>query len=132
MGGTAQKGDLNYGRMLSEFFNLSNYSIITFGGRLGKTDLSLKNFLITINNDGINDYLVIDDIQESPNNLLKIFNRWGRSVYIEENYRNGFNGKSNTGIILRKGKVLPVGVYFYVIELKDLDAIHQGYLYINE
>ncbi len=132
LGVAARKGDLNFGRMVSDYFNISDFQIITFGSRNGNNNVLLTNYLLTLNNDGINDYLVLNGIEKSPNNLLKIFNRWGRAVYIEENYRNDFSGKSNTGVVFRKGKILPVGLYFYVIELKDLDKVHQGYLYINE
>jgi len=131
LGVSAKKGDLEYGRIVSGFFDTSVYSIITFGGNKN-TDVSFTNYLITPNRDGINDYLVLEDIEKSPNNILKIFNRWGKEVYTQENYEHDFTGISNREIAIGKNKVLPVGVYFYVIELKDIDVIHQGYLYINE
>lgn len=132
LGVTAKKGDLEYGRIVSRFFDTIDYSIITFGSTTKNSDVSLANYLITPNNDGINDFLVLEAIAQSPNNQLKIFNRWGRAVYEKENYTNGFNGKANTGLVVRKNKILPAGLYFYVIELKDLGEVHQGYLYINE
>lgn len=132
LGISARKGDLNFGRMVTDYFDSEVYTILTFGSNTGEIDVFLTNYLITPNNDGINDFLVLDGVEESPNNLLKIFNRWGRAVYTKENYRNDFNGRSNTGLVLRKGKILPVGLYFYVIEYEDIDVIHQGYLYINE
>lgn len=132
LGIAAQNGDMAFGRMVSDYFDLAVYPILTFGRNTNPMKPLRDNYLITLNNDGINDYLVIPAVEQSPNNLLKIFNRWGRAVYIDENYRNDFNGKNNTDVALRKSKNLPIGLYFYVIELKDLDTSHQGYLYINE
>lgn len=132
LGVTAKGGTMEIGRIVSNYFNIAEYPILTFGRNTETVQPFLGNYLITLNNDGINDFLVIPAVEQSPNNLLKIFNRWGRAVYIDENYKNDFKGKSNTGVALRKGKNLPVGLYFYTIELKDLDSTHQGYLYINE
>lgn len=132
LGATAQKGDWASGRIVSDYFPLADYPILTFGSQNEVSQPLLSNYLITLNNDGINDFLVIKAVEQSPNNLLKIFNRWGRTVYVDENYRNDFSGESNTGVVLGKSKTLPVGLYFYTIELHDLDTLHQGYLYINE
>lgn len=132
LGVSAKKGDFNSGRIVSGFFNTSDYSILTFCGNLGNSDVSITNYLITPNNDGINDFFILEATEQSPNNQLKIFNRWGRAVFIEDNYTNSFNGKANTGLVVGENNLLPTGLYFYTIELKDIDVIHQGYLYINE
>ena len=56
----------------------------------------------------------------------------GRLVFSENNYKNSFDGKANTNTFIGEDKTLPSGLYFYTIELFDIDTIHQGYLYINE
>jgi len=131
LGVAARKGDINFGRMVSDYFDLTEYSILTFGAKNGTSELLFTNYLITPNNDGDNDYLVLEAISISQNNELKIYNRWGRLVYSKENYDNSFAGKANSGTVLQRNKILPSGVYFYIINLKEVNKIHQGYLYIN-
>lgn len=58
--------------------------------------------VFTPNNDGINDFFVIDEAPLYPNNTLIIVNRWGNIVYQEDGYNNTFDG---TG--------LADGTYFY-------------------
>lgn len=132
LGISNHKGNFNAGEITSDTFTPNDYAVITFGGSSDKNNTALANYLITPNNDGVNDFLVIKEIALSPNNLLNIYNRWGRSVYAEENYTNLFEGKANTNTFAGKNKILPAGLYFYTIELHDIDVIHQGYLYINE
>lgn len=132
LGVGARNGTLETGRMVSDYFQMADYPILTFGSTHNPSSPQLSNYLITVNNDGVNDYLVIPAVERSPNNLLKIFNRWGRAVYIDEDYQNDFRGISNTGVAPGKRSTLPVGLYFYTIELRDLDSTHQGYVYINE
>jgi len=132
LGSTAHNGDFNNGSISSDIFIPDDYSIITLGGSLTKNNMDLANYLISPNNDGINDVLIIKEVSLSPDNLLKIYNRWGRQVYISEDYTNDFSGIANSGIVVNKNRVLPSGLYFYIIELFDIDVIHQGYLYINE
>lgn len=132
LGHTSFSGNFEAGWVQSKAFVPDDYTILTLGGGMNEEDVSFKNKLITPNNDGTNDFFVIEAIAISPNNVLKIFNRWGKLVYEKNNYNNGFNGKSNTSIAIGKNKNLPVGIYFYIIELKDIEVLHQGYLYISD
>ncbi|MBC7747857.1 MAG: gliding motility-associated C-terminal domain-containing protein, partial [Methylotenera sp.] len=45
--------------------------------------------LITPNNDGFNDNLVIENIEQYPVNDLSVFNTEGNLVYRKSNYQNG-------------------------------------------
>jgi len=68
-------------------------------------DLEFFN-VITPNGDGVNDFFVIDYlVQKSPENNLKIFDRWGRKILDRDNYRNDWNGEKYTA-----------GTYFYILE----------------
>ena len=67
---------------------------------------------ITPNGDGKNDTWVIDYINEYPNHVVEIYNRWGELLYRSTNYQNDWDGTYN-------GENLPVGTYYYVIELND-------------
>lgn len=67
------------------------------------------------NNDGKNDLWIIDYIDQFPDNTVQIFNRWGDELFSSKGYQTPFDGKY-------KGKDLPVGTYYYVINLN-----HPGY-----
>jgi len=66
----------------------------------------------TPNGDGINDVWIIANIDDFPNIEVLIFNRWGEEVFFSEGYDIPWDG-------LFDGKELPVGTYFYIIDLHD-------------
>ena len=68
----------------------------------------------TPNGDGTNDTWVIDNMELFPNNVVSIFNRWGTVVYQTAAYRsdNAWDGTY-------EGNPVPVGTYYYTIELHD-------------
>lgn len=63
------------------------------------------------NGDGKNDFWVIDNIQQFPNCVVEIYNRWGELLFHSDGYTTPWDGKY-------KGKDLPVGTYYYVIDLR--------------
>jgi gliding motility-associated-like protein len=65
--------------------------------------------VITPNHDGLNDVLVIDNIQLYPGNTFTVFNRWGREVYKTTNYQNTFG---------QDDSIAP-GNYFYILTLPN-------------
>jgi gliding motility-associated-like protein len=69
--------------------------------------------VITPNLDGKNDLFVIDYLNELyPECHVTIFNRWGSVVYDSHGYADPWNGTY-------KNEELPMGTYFYKIELND-------------
>ena len=133
---TSVSGDLSQGFVESASFNPEQYEIITFGSlenreTLSSDILTLDNYSITPNGDGRNDTLVIPELEQSPNNNIQIYDRFGLKVFEAENYTNNFNGYSNqNNVFFEKEKGLPIGVYFYIIAMKDLDLNFQGFLYL--
>lgn len=79
------------------------------------------------NNDGINDYFVIENTQGKQVSL-EVFNRWGNRIYRSPNYKNDWNGKCTEGIHI--GDDVPVGTYYYVIVIDNKDK-QVGYMTIN-
>ena len=65
---------------------------------------------ITPNGDGLNEFWVIQLIDEFPDANVKIFNRWGQKVFESKRYVDQWDGTNN-------GKKLPVGTYYYLIDL---------------
>jgi gliding motility-associated-like protein len=80
------------------------------------------------NGDGMNDFFTIsgtDNFKVS----ISMYNRWGNLVYSSKNYKNDWDGLSNTGLLL--GSKLPDGTYFYVIDLNNGEKAKIGYITIN-
>jgi len=136
LGNAIVEGEIGMGSITSNTFLPNNYELITIGGILDLnevlTTIDLGNYFLTPNGDGKNDFLVLDGISESPNNLLQIFNRYGVLVYSKANYNNEFNGLSNQKTLINGDRGLSAGVYFYILALYDLKIKHQGYMYISQ
>jgi gliding motility-associated-like protein len=81
------------------------------------------------NGDGIADEWIIQGITQYPNNSLTIFNRWGAEIYAARPYLNRWNGTSQSG--LGSGEDLPVGTYWYILDLGDGSEVRKGYVYLN-
>jgi gliding motility-associated-like protein len=88
------------------------------------TELQVYNF-VTANGDSKNDYFMLDCIDYYPNNNVKIYTRAGQQVFEINRYNNfdrRFNGISD------RGRDLPAGTYFYIIDRGDGSQLLQGYL----
>ena len=138
IGNSATSGDINRGFITSETFVPSEYAAITFGTIPLPTDTfavnnpSLGNYFLSPNGDGINDSWIIDNLEESPNNSVRIFNRYGQKVFEQINYTNEFHGIANTGtMISNQGIGLPEGVYFYLVTLEDVELEYTGFLFLD-
>jgi gliding motility-associated-like protein len=64
------------------------------------------------NGDGVNDAWNIENISKYPNCKVIIFNSWGNHVFSSNGYSEPWNGSY-------KGKELPAGTYYYIIDLGD-------------
>ena len=82
------------------------------------------------NGDGINDLFVIRGISNYSNNSINIYNRWGDKVFEASPYLNTWDGKSSQGITIG-GDQLPIGTYFYILDLGDNSAVIKGTIYLN-
>ncbi|GAB5565276.1 MAG: hypothetical protein Wins2KO_23390 [Winogradskyella sp.] len=85
---------------------------------------------VSPNNDTKNDFLIIPCIEDYEENNLKIFNRYGTLVYQTNNYKNEWDGRANMGFPSTSNR-LPVGTYFYILEVDGFDKPFQGYIYLN-
>ena len=66
----------------------------------------------TPNGDGVNDIWEIEKIEEYPQSLLFLYNRWGKLILTSQGYGEPWDGKFN-------GQDVPVSTYYYVLDLKD-------------
>jgi len=87
------------------------------------------------NGDGVNDVLIIENIDKYKENVLTVFNRWGNIVYKKVNYSNDdpWNGVANKGVRIGSGPV-PSGPYLFLLNLGDDKRIKnnpvKGYIYV--
>lgn len=65
--------------------------------------------VMTANQDGINDALIITNLEDFDKVAIQIFNRWGNLIYENDAYQNDWKGYDSGG------KLLNEGVYFYVV-----------------
>lgn len=63
----------------------------------------------TPNNDGDNDVFYIGNIFKYPNNVLKVYNRYGQLIYTSSGYKNDWDGSY-------QGNKVPTGTYFYILD----------------
>ncbi|NND63401.1 MAG: hypothetical protein HKN48_09430, partial [Flavobacteriaceae bacterium] len=85
------------------------------------------------NNDGMNDVFNINFIIDVfPDFNLKIYSREGNLIYEGRNEDGLWDGIPNTGLLYAE-KVVPTGVYYYVLVLNDPDFPEPilGNIYVN-
>lgn len=78
--------------------------------------------IITPNGDGINDYLIIKNLDRHPGTRLTIFNRWGQEVYNTADYKNDWQGQNVND-----------GVFFYIVVLTDGSepSAYSGFVHVS-
>lgn len=83
------------------------------------------------NGDGMNDCLDLEFIRDRTGSFsVEMFNRYGMSVFLQDNYVNEFCG------VDQDGNELPTGTYFYVMKFDTPDPVYgslkTGWIYINK
>ena len=64
------------------------------------------------NGDGVNDTWQIPNLKDYPGATVEIFNRYGQSMFRSIGYEMPWDGNY-------QGSPLPIGTYYYIIELKN-------------
>ncbi len=138
IGNTAINGDLDQGFLVSETFVPNDFSVLTFGTTPLPTDTfavnnpTLGNYFLSPNDDGINDFLVFDELENTGANQVFIFNKFGQKVFEASNYSNSFVGVSNIdNFVINRELGLPEGVYYYTLTLLDEGLYYQGFVFID-
>tara|TARA_R100000935_G_scaffold42923_1_gene65313 strand:- start:133286 stop:135727 length:2442 start_codon:yes stop_codon:yes gene_type:complete len=88
---------------------------------------------ISPNGDGLNDVFKIETILNVFTDFnLKIYSREGNLIYEGGNDEGLWDAIPNTGI-LQQNTVVPVGTYYYVLQLNDPEypEAYLGYVYVN-
>lgn len=81
--------------------------------------LTIPN-VITPNGDGVNEYLKFKGLESFGSNNLAVFNRWGKKVFEQENYKNDWNGGGFND-----------GTYFFILTVpKATPSSYKGHFQI--
>ena len=92
---------------------------------------------MSVDDDGKNEHFHIGGINRYPDNVVRIYNRWGVKVFETEGYNNAtrvFRGFSNGRVVVETSDKLPQGTYYYVIEYVDENRQKRsevGWLYLK-
>ena len=92
---------------------------------------------MSVDGDGKNEHFHIAGINRYPDNVVRIYNRWGVKVFETEGYDNVtrvFRGFSNGRVVVETSDKLPQGTYYYVIEYVDENRQKRsevGWLYLK-
>jgi gliding motility-associated-like protein/uncharacterized repeat protein (TIGR01451 family)/fimbrial isopeptide formation D2 family protein len=77
----------------------------------GGTDCNFPN-MITPNNDDANETFIVPCLDGLDGTKFMVYNRWGDSIYENDNYKNDWGGTHN-------GAPVPDATYFYIMELAN-------------
>lgn len=82
------------------------------------------NNVITPNGDGRNDTWIINNIEQYPNNTVRLMDKFGHMIYSKRGYNNDWDGTYQNA-------PLPQGTYYYVVDFGEgLDMVFNGYITI--
>jgi len=124
-------GDTDEGTITSNSFIPDNYTVLSIGSEYAEYDGS-ENYFISPNNDGFNDFLIFEGLDQFVKNELQIYNRWGDLVYKEVNYENDWEAFSNSGKTFNISERLPTGTYFYFLTIDDdYPKKKRGWVYVQ-
>ncbi len=74
--------------------------------------------VFTPNGDGANDFLKFKHLEVFGSNNLTIFNRWGKKLFEQDNYKNDWNGGGHTD-----------GTYFFILSVPGATPnVYKGYV----
>ncbi|MEY8849542.1 gliding motility-associated C-terminal domain-containing protein [Psychroserpens sp. XS_ASV72] len=123
--------------------NLTNTALLNSVNEIDRNDSNNSAYAETIvnncldvseglspNGDGSNDVFYIPCIELYPENRLDIYNRYGTLIYQTRDYKNDWQGIANRGLP-QSNKRLPVGTYFYILQVSDDTKPIVGWVYLN-
>lgn len=102
--------------------------ILTVTGSSGCSNSYTVNYVVdavleipnvfTPNGDGANDFLKFKNLEVLGSNNLTIFNRWGKKIFEQDNYKNDWNGGGYND-----------GTYFFILSVPAATPnIYKGYV----
>jgi gliding motility-associated-like protein len=77
---------------------------------------------ISPNGDGYNDFWEIEDIDRYPDAVIEVYNRWGSLLFSAKGDTYNDNKWDGT----HEGSPLPIGTYYYIINLNNNSDLQSG------
>jgi gliding motility-associated-like protein len=111
------------------YSNVGSFPVIlTVTGSAGCTNTVSVNYQVeavlgipnvfTPNGDGINEFLKFRFLEVFNGNNLTIFNRWGKKIFEQDNYKNDWNGSGFND-----------GTYFFILSVPEATPnVYKGYI----
>lgn len=90
---------------------------------------------ITPNGDGFNDTFFVDGLRNVFLNFkMSIYNRWGNILWTGDHTKADWDGIANVEKVGAEGTTVPVGTYYFVLELNDPDYPEPivGWVYVTK
>ena len=131
MGQSAVTGDIQNGTVTSS--NAPSGPFLAIGALSDSPQIIVYN-AVSPNEDGLNDFMRIGNIEFFENNVVQIFNRWGDKVFEISKYDNDPSGDNvfrGYGNVNGK-KELVAGTYFYLIDKGDGSEKVSGYVSLKK
>ena len=110
-------GDVYYGASVSPISGCESTTRIPLEITIINSNLNFFN-LITIDDNDLNKELIIQGLEQFPNNSIEIYNRYGNLVWSGVNYNNvtnTFKGMASVSGVVSQGSYLPTGTYFFIL-----------------
>ncbi len=112
-----QNGDVFYGAAINSASGCESTTRIPLEITIINSNLNFFN-LITIDDNDLNKELIIQGLEQFPNNSIEIYNRYGNLVWSGVNYNNvtnTFKGMASVSGVVSQGSYLPTGTYFFIL-----------------
>jgi gliding motility-associated-like protein len=90
---------------------------------------------VTPNGDGKNDSFFVEGLRNIFTNFkMNIYNRWGNLVWTGDHSKEDWNGIATVNKVGPEGNEVPVGTYYFVLELNDPEYPEPivGWVYVTE
>lgn len=114
--------------------NGSCYSVTSFLLLTKKCPPTTFNY-VTPNDDGYNDTFFVEGLRNIFLNFkMSIYNRWGSLVWTGDHSKEDWNGIANVEKVGSDGTTVPVGTYYFVLELNDPEYPEPivGWVYVTK
>lgn len=108
-------------RIYVRLFNGTCHTTASFLLKVKKCAPVTHNY-VTPNGDGLNDSFFVEGLRNVFLNFkMSIYNRWGELIWTGDHSKEDWDATANVNKVGSEGTTVPVGTYYFVLELNDPD-----------